>query len=337
MIWIYNSRIAATFAVVVLHVAAGVVRGNVIGSEYWWIGNVYESMVRWCVPVFVAISGVLLLDPSKKDDLFTFYRKRCSRILPPVLFWSAFYLLGSFCMGTIKGSPPTAMELVYGALSGRPFYHMWFLYMILVLYLFTPFFRKVTMNSTIHELTFLVIVLFVFAAINSAHERFVSSPSDLFLNWFLSYTPYFFLGHLVGKINCKESRISLFVLAFTTCCILTFMGYFLLGNISGLAKGTYFYDYLGITVIPMSISVVYLLSRWTSPIVNERITRRISGLTLGVYLIHPIVLAFIYYTKLGPNSCNPLISVPATATVVFATSLAGTWLIQRIPCLDRTV
>ena len=66
MVWLDNSRIIAILAVVFLHVSAGVVTESVIGTESWWVGNLYDSLVRWCVPVFVMISGAVLLDHSKK-------------------------------------------------------------------------------------------------------------------------------------------------------------------------------------------------------------------------------------------------------------------------------
>src|SRR3989304_5868153 len=86
MIWLDNARISAIFAVVLLHVAYGVVIENDIGTNYWWFANIFDSSARWCVPVFVMISGALLLDSSKNEDSLTFYKKRLSRILLPVLF-----------------------------------------------------------------------------------------------------------------------------------------------------------------------------------------------------------------------------------------------------------
>jgi len=99
MIWLDNSRIVAIYAVVFLHVSAAVVLGNEVGTEYWWIGNIYDSAMRWCVPTFVMISGALLLDPDKQEDLKTFYAKRLSRILIPILFWSAFFSIFGLCEG----------------------------------------------------------------------------------------------------------------------------------------------------------------------------------------------------------------------------------------------
>ncbi|MDQ6971139.1 MAG: acyltransferase family protein, partial [Mariprofundaceae bacterium] len=84
MIWLDNSRVLAVFAVILVHVSDGFVSHYPMGSEYWWIGNIYDSAVRWCVPVFVMISGALLLDPAKHENLNTFYRKRFSRICIPI-------------------------------------------------------------------------------------------------------------------------------------------------------------------------------------------------------------------------------------------------------------
>jgi surface polysaccharide O-acyltransferase-like enzyme len=94
MIWVDKARIFAVFAVIVLHVSAIVVVG--IKDFYdlqWWFGNIYDSMVRWCVPVFVMISGALLLSEAKTESISIFYKKRILRLLTPTLFWSLFFTI----------------------------------------------------------------------------------------------------------------------------------------------------------------------------------------------------------------------------------------------------
>lgn len=49
--WLDNSRIFAIIAVVILHVASIPVVRAPIGSEYWWYGNIYDSLLRWSVPL----------------------------------------------------------------------------------------------------------------------------------------------------------------------------------------------------------------------------------------------------------------------------------------------
>ena len=127
MTWIDNSRILAIFAVVFLHVAVEFVVGNGVGSQYWWIGNLYDSMVRWSVPVLVMVSGALLLDPSKNEHGSEFYKKRIARILIPILFWSAFFLGLLFFKGILIGDDPTPKSVILSILSRNPYHHMWFL------------------------------------------------------------------------------------------------------------------------------------------------------------------------------------------------------------------
>lgn len=99
MVWINNAKIVAMFAVVIVHVAATFVLNSPIGSSNWWVGNLYESAARWSVPVFVMLSGALLLHPNKQESLSVFYKKRLSRILVPLIFWSLFYLLWASLKG----------------------------------------------------------------------------------------------------------------------------------------------------------------------------------------------------------------------------------------------
>ena len=54
-------RVAATFAVVALHLSAQHWADTDIYSTAWQAFNLYDSLVRWTVPVFVMISGVFFL------------------------------------------------------------------------------------------------------------------------------------------------------------------------------------------------------------------------------------------------------------------------------------
>src|SRR3546814_5311212 len=65
-----TARIGACFMVVVLHVAA---MNFGVFDHQWWASNFYDSLTRSCVPVFLMISGVLLL--GKQETLAVFFRK----------------------------------------------------------------------------------------------------------------------------------------------------------------------------------------------------------------------------------------------------------------------
>jgi len=311
--------------------------GASFGSESWWIGNVYDSLSRWCVPVLVMISGALLLDESKQEDATAFYQKRLSRIFWPILFWSAFYLLWVFFKGLIKGNPPPFTTLAFSLLAGKPYIHMWFLYMMIGLYVFTPFFRKLTAHSSIQDLTFLVVVAFVLSAISTAYNA--AHPADgpeLFFYLFLYYIPYFFLGHIIRTTN-KIPWNGILIVILALSIGLTALGCYRLSLLTDLPTGLYFYNFLSISVIPMSISVMRLLKTWGKPVFHEAAERKIVSLTLGVYLIHPIILEVVDYLKLRAFTNFPLVSVPITTVMVFSIALLTAWVISRLPYIRRII
>jgi surface polysaccharide O-acyltransferase-like enzyme len=335
MIWLDNARIIAILAVVFLHVAGSVVTESGIGSGYWWYGNLYDSSVRWCIPVFVMISGALLLNPEKIECLRAFYAKRASRILIPVLFWSAVFLLRWALNSTGEDRVMLALESLKRLLSGKPHDHMWFLYMIIFLYLFTPFLRKIVANSTRRELVIFVVATFLISVINGIATIKFGEPK-LFINWFLSYIPYYVLGYLVRTDERNFPNMLLLAVAFFSI-LLTAFGCFALANYKNLVTGLYFYDYLSITVVPMSVSVIYLLKAWKKPIFNEIFTKKLAALTLGVYLFHPIILDPLIAAGRGPMSFHPALSIPAITLFVFLLSLGVSWTISKIPYLNRTI
>lgn len=322
-------------AVVMLHVATIVMDVNEIGSTYWWFGNIYNSLVRWCVPVFVMISGSLLLDPHKQEDLSTFYRKRISRLLLPITTWSILFLSWRFLKGTVKGSAPTGLELLGKLIAGNPYEHMWFLYMILGLYLFTPFFRKVIASNTPKELNLLITATFSLAAVNHIYTSFTASGSKLFINWFLLYIPFFLLGHRIRTAEFQPPKIMLWSI-FLLSSALTAIGCFILAVQNNLPSGLYFYGYLSLTVIPMSISIMYLLRDWNSPILNSNFTHRLSLLTLGIYLIHPVILEAIIHTGYA-TKIHPIFSVPIVTGIIFITAGIGAWILSHIPYLKKSI
>ena len=57
-------RVGACLAVILLHLSATIVMDrDFLGGIHWHISNAIDAATRWCVPVFVMLSGALLLAP----------------------------------------------------------------------------------------------------------------------------------------------------------------------------------------------------------------------------------------------------------------------------------
>lgn len=338
LLWINNARILAVLAVIILHIAAFFAADTSrMGSFFWWVGNACDSCVRWSVPVFIMLSGALLLDAEKDESAFSFYKKRASRILLPGLFWTIFFIGWEFLKGAIKADPRSFVFIFRQLLGGRPYYHMWFLYMLIGLYLITPslrvFIRKMPMKGQI----IFTAVLFVFSMANSVSGDFYSGRGNLLINWFLPYLPYYISGHLLKETRGNSGK-NILILFFLLSTVLTALGVFLAGNFSGPGSGFYFYDYLSVTVVPMSLCAFSLLKTAGKPfLINREATRGISRLVLGIYLVHPVFIDIFRYTGVFNPGFSPLAVIPLVSFLVFVFSLAAVRIISSVPYLNKVV
>ena len=93
-------RIIATFAVIVLHVSASKWYDTPVKDFNWQIYNLYDSLVRWAVPIFVMLSGMFFLNPEKFIPTSNIIKKYIFRILLAIIVWGLFYqayeIIGKF-------------------------------------------------------------------------------------------------------------------------------------------------------------------------------------------------------------------------------------------------
>ena len=122
-------RVAATMAVVALHASAAVVLapGSVTPAQ-WAVANALDAATRWAIPVFVMLSGALLLSPAKRTGPVEFARRRARRVLVPFLFWVPAYLLWGHWVHRAGISFWSVCDKLA---HGRPAPHLYFLFLII--------------------------------------------------------------------------------------------------------------------------------------------------------------------------------------------------------------
>lgn len=76
-------RVLATFAVILLHVAASKWNYADVNGLEWQTYNFYDSIVRWAVPFFVMISGSLFLPRDSVEHIgkYGIHTSMCNPIL----------------------------------------------------------------------------------------------------------------------------------------------------------------------------------------------------------------------------------------------------------------
>ena len=204
------------------------------------------------------------------------------------------------------------------------------------LYLFTPFIRRAVSGLSQRELALLCGILFFYAFLdNLVGERYVK-VDRLFINWFLPYIGYFVAGHLMGRSDSQPKHFYL-VLVFLISVIGTAFGCFWFSAKYGWEKGSYFYSYLSLTVIPMSLSIFLLAKKLDQPLINERISKLLASSMLGVYVIHPFFLVLLFQCGMNRIIPSPVLLIPVTSVLSFGLALLTTLLIAKVPYLQKVV
>lgn len=329
-------RVISIFAVVLLHISAAfVIEIKDTTSYEWIIGNLFDSFVRWCVPVFIMLSGYLLLrKDTLNEDSILFYKKRVLRLGIPILIWSCFFLIWGFLKTKLKGEiePSLFINVIKPLINGEPHYHLWFLFMIICLYAVTPLIRKVMLILTEKELW---IYSFIFLGLSSLEIFFQNvSIKPFFLN-FMQYIPFFILGYLIGKIQFSKKYFFYSIIIFLIASLSTFIGTFYIVN--NLEYNKYIlYDYLSLTTILSSTSIFYILLNIT---INEQVKKisLLAPLTLGIYIIHPLFIESARYLSLKVENYNPILSIPLFTFIIFILSSFLIFILLKIPYIRRIV
>ena len=219
-------RVLATFAVITIHVSANKWGSADVASFEWQVFSMYDSLVRWAVPMFVMISGVLFLDPDRTVPTRKIFTKYIPRIICAFAFWSVAYALFEvFAMQSIHTKSELFAQLVKGE------YHLWFLYMIVGLYIVVPILRKVTADSVATRYFLAVALVFSFAIptvtalantllpllgwdwATKAAKSVAQAYDYMKFHLTLQFVSYFVLGYFLSRSNLsKRKRIALYAL-----------------------------------------------------------------------------------------------------------------------------
>lgn len=317
-------RIIAALGVVFVHVSSPFVIKNMkMINDLFWAGNLFDSIGRLSVPAFVIVSGYFIIKPT--DNLRVFYSKRFTRILYPFISWSVIYLFWAFFFDETRTS-----KIWEGLLWGKPYFHLWFLGMLMGLYAVAPLLADLKKRvSTTSFLKLSLVALLLGMAIESWNAY--AGARTWVGTWWLSYVGYFMIGASLSEFRNLAGKQFLLL----TTVLISVLSIFLLTGWLFAHKdyNWYFYNYLGLPVAVGSISLVLLFINLK--IAGYSVISKLSELSFGIYLIHMIPLNIIKRHWNGMLIDNPYGNILLISLVVFTLSGLVAWGISKIKPLSR--
>ncbi len=359
-------RVLGTVAVVVGHICDMAVfqadpNKTLASTTDWWIYNIVDCLARWAVPIYIMLSGALLLDPARNESPATFYRKRLARLGVPLVFWSVFFIY----LDVSYNQWHTLKEALQNLVLGQPYPHLHFIYRIAILYAFTPMFRVFVKHAPRPMLTATVCVLFCVWSADSVINGFMETNVSAFAR-FAPFVSFYLGGYLLREAYCKREHMKWHLLNVIGCGLLVAIISGLLCMKYGVkgypSRQMFLLDFLSPLRIPMAISAWILLItlyQKCDPVTGRtgRVFAWLAPTTLGLYLIHPMFreilwapdklrnpiaqlphMGFLWnWHGIGEMLPNVWVRIPVYTLIVYLLSLGTVLLLMKIPLARRIV
>src|SRR6266571_1356905 len=204
-------RILAVFFVVFSHSTDRFVLYTTLkGSFAWNVIYYLNTLSRVAVPLFIILSGYLILQKEKTHNIKSFFKRRFSRILLPFIVWLGIYYGWTAYWDQRQLTPDFILQTLWHA----DLWHLYFLVIILELYLLAPTLvnfmeRKNRKNH--------IILFWSLIAIGIASSLLIIFHIDArrtFITMFIPYIGIFYAGGYLRNFAMTKIRVVFFAAAY---------------------------------------------------------------------------------------------------------------------------
>lgn len=294
-------------------------------SEAWYNlwGSFYGSFMRPAIPLFVMVTGALLL--PVKENISTFYTKRLTRLVIPFIVWSVLYNLFPWITGLLGLSPTIINDFFAWAEPDQSFsgalhnilmipfnfsmlaVQMWYVYLLIGLYLYMPFFSAWVKQASVKEQKIFLTLWFISLFIPYLREYLTK---DLWgtcswnefglLYYFAGFNGYLLLGYYIKNNDINFSWGKLAVIGIPSFIIgycITFLGFKSITAIPGQPAELVelFFTYCSPNVLLMTLPIFLVIKKnHFKSVTIRRFAINISTCTLGIWMSHYLFLGPCY-------------------------------------------
>ena len=325
--YIYSLRIFAIFSVIMLHcITPYVFNPLYFGTKSYYFNLITNSVVRTGVPIFLMISGVLILGDDLTGNVKAFYKKRIPKLLIPLLSRNVIYYFFSLYMtnGTFSFK-----ALVDGILGNGNGYHLWYLYTLIALYLLAPFIKNVVDNRSVSEI---MVFMFLLGFCTTFRPLINNTISPYYVYLFdplgNGYSLFFVAGYLIDRLKfTKIQKTVLLLLGVLGLCISAF------GNHNASSENAISFIHNGGFDISAFLFAIGIFSLFRMTVKSAgTFTKTLSGISYGMYFIHVAIIEIIL--KHFMINASPLVSELYIFVITVLASVLFAYVIRKIKILN---
>ena len=328
-------RIFACVMVVMLHAAASGWHTDPHTFQ-WAVCNLADQAVRGGVPLFFMISGVLFLGRETFDT-----KKFFTRNVPHLIFiyflWSAIYTTVDVCIKYPKGG---VLDIINSVIKGH--YHLWFLPAMIMVYLLLPLIHGAIHGKKIN----LIYLLAVAAVIVLLKQNLLLIPyKPVFIKTLankMDFTYFQYVGYLVWGywLSSRQFGLKTRILAPLIYCAVTILaagGTMWYSLELGKANGWLYNNFSIPTAIQATCIFCFFQTFRGKTFRFPKLLKSLSACTLGIYLLHPMVIETFKRFDIGVHRMNAAISVPLFFLVVLFVTACVIFPATKIPLVRKLI
>lgn len=329
------TRLFALCCVVMIHTSSFLVAEFPVGSFEFTVGNVCDSFSRVGVPLFVMISGSLLLDEKRQKSTGDMLRA-AGKTLVLLVVWSVIYAVAFEVVSPlIHGVEVSLTSFFKSAVAGQV--HMWYLYMLTGLYIATPFLRSFVKKEnkgtvSVYIAVSLLLVFFrpLISMIGAYSETvlYINTVLDKFhAEFFAGYAAYYLSGWYVVHIGFSDKVKKLIYAA----GVLSVAGIIAAVQFTGDYENMY--EYTNILIFAAGLAVFTALNsmklkKYPKPL------ELISKLSFGMYIVHILINK---PAKFLLDGINPVAHLALRFAIVFVLSFVISLALSKIPYVKKII
>lgn len=340
-------RAFAIVLVVLTHISSSFMNAHTIGSVGWMIPSLTKGFCTIAIPLFLMISGALLL--NKNYELKDYLSRRFIRLILPVIFWGAILILLKLYVDGHAFNLTSIYEMVLWFLNDG----YWFSWMMISMYLFIPIVNSFIKEYSFKGVEYFLVIWFIYLILFSFN---LYPLWQIDLSNFAGYIGFFVLGYYINNKDFNLTPKTMYILG-----LLIFLTFFaIIGylRIFTLYEGVLIRN-VGLLAVLQSIGMFLFIKYFANHSENNRksisnkiysffkdtvigkLTFSISICSYGIYLTHYFFLqeGFKWINKniFHVFSINPIKGMPLILVIVVLLSWILVLSASKIPHLKKWV
>lgn len=290
-VYLDYARVLAAVCVILTH-ACSMQRGEDVAAWRTCLLTVCAGLGLVCNPLYVMISGSLLLSSDKKESVGAFYYRRWIKVVIPMVVYYAVFLCVS---GQMSFLPPKNLgkgflQILAGESDIVP--HYWLIYTLIALYVFAPLVKRAVRRLSDRQLHGLFWGILILELLLTVHPL-VGVQAGFVLK-LVGWEGAFILGYILTEKRNKVIENAVLIAGAVSAVIISVV----------LLKDYALLDYVCNTAPTMVLfagAIMILLSKINHVLsrMPKTVVRVLAKYSYSIILVHWYGLFVVTWGKIG--------------------------------------